>query len=240
MLRIMALFSLFVLLVGCASQAVFTVKNSAEPDSVLFYQQQSVSDPLLDAILSDPGDSAEIFIDLLPPPPADTVRLAEGFRVQISAGLDSARAAIMSQKISAVLQDSVYLFKEKGLFKVQTGDFLYRPQADSVQRELTIRSFPGTWVVKRMVIARDSVSAPSQTSKAQDFKYTIQILATTDESRALELISKLQNQFKLPAYYKNMASVFKVFVGKFSNRPDAAKFLKVVRKSGFPDAWIVH
>ena len=234
------IFSLFIFLMGCAPQAVFTVHKTAEPDSVLFYQQQNVADPFIDSILSTPGDSAEISILLIPPPPADTVRFVQGFRVQVFAGLDSFRAAGVYHQLSGLLQDSIYLFKENGLFKVQAGDFLHRPQADSVQRELTIQSFPGTWVVKRLIIAPDSASTASPTSKNILFKYTIQILATGDESRAIELINKLQEQVRFPAYYKKIRSVYKIFIGKFKLRTEADKALKEIRKKGYPDAWIVY
>ncbi len=240
MQKVLVFLSLLIALFSCAPQAVFTVKKPAEPDSVLFYQQKNVADPFIDSILSQPGDSSEISIRLIPPPPPDTLRLVEGFRVQVFAGLDSVRAVSVTHKIASILQDSVYLFKDKGLYKVQTGDFIYRHLADSVQRKLTIQSIPGTWVVKRMIIVPDSVSKPSPASKIQNFKFTIQILVTSDESRALEIVSKLQGQFEFPAYYKNAGSVFKVFVGKFAVRSEADKALAQIRKNGFPDAWVVY
>ncbi len=240
MQKALVFLSLLIVLFSCAPQAVFTVKKPAEPDSVLFYQQKNVADPFVDSILSQPGDSAEISIRLIPPPPPDTLRFVEGFRVQVFAGLDSIRAASVTHKISSILQDSVYLFKDNGLFKVQAGDFIYRHLADSVQRKLTIQSFPGTWVVKRMIIAPDSVSEPPPASKILEFKFTIQILATSDESRALEMVSQLQGQFEFPAYYKNIGSVFKVFMGKFAVRSEADKALTQIRQKGYPDAWVVH
>lgn len=240
MYKVIALLSLFLFFFGCAPQAVFSVKKAAEPDSVLFYQQKNVSDPFIDSILVHPGDSAAISIRLIPPPPPDTVRMVDGFRVQVFAGLDSARAALVSRKVSLLLQDSVYLFKDNGLFKVQAGDFLFRPKADSVQRKLTIQSFPGTWVVKRAIVAPNTTLMSSAPNKSAAFKFTVQILATSDESRALQLVGSLQNQFDFPAYYKKSGSVFKVFLGKFIARPDADKALKQIRHNGYPDAWIVH
>lgn len=240
MQKALVFFILLILLFSCAPQAVFTIKKPAEPDSVLFYQQENVADSFIDSILVSPGDSAEISVRLIPPPPADTVRMVEGFRVQVFAGLDSVRASSVTHTLSPVLLDSVYLFKDKGLFKIQVGDYRYRHLADSVQRKLTIQGFPGTWVVKRMIMAPDSVSEPSPASKIREFMFTIQILVTSDESRALELVRKLRGQFNFPAYYKKSDSVFKIFAGKFFDRPEADKALAQVRKKGYPDAWIVH
>lgn len=231
------------LLFGCSSQVAFTTKKAADVDSVLFYQQKDLDDPFIDSVLSNPGDSASISAILTPappPPPADTLRQIDGFRVQVFAGIDSLRAKTVQLSTAQLVTDSTYLVKDNGLFKIQVGDYLYRSDADSVQRLLTISNLKGHWVVKRKIFVRDSVTENVQSTLVEEFKFKIQIIATSDESRALTLIGELQSKFSYPSFYLPSGSVYKVFVGKFKSREQAQKALTQIREQGYPDAWLVY
>jgi len=56
---------------ACSSQVAFSTKKPADVDSVLFYQQKDIVDPFIDSIFTDPGNSAQISVVLVPPPPVD-------------------------------------------------------------------------------------------------------------------------------------------------------------------------
>jgi len=234
----------FFLFWSCSSQVAFTTKKSADVDSVLFYQSNDLPDPFIDTLLSQPGDSATLSTILVPPPPvpADSLRQIDGFRVQAFAGLDSIRAASVKNLIHSLLSDTIYILKEKGLFKVQVGDFSYRPEADSVQRQLEINSISGSWVVGRKIYIADSTtdSVIPAPVVIDNYKFKIQIVATSDEIRALSLTQTLQQKFALPAFYLQSGEVYKVFLGKFLLREDAEPVLRQVRKEGYPDAWLVY
>lgn len=228
---------------GCSSQVAFTTKKQADVDSVLFYQSKDLSDPFIDSILSQPGDSATVSTILVPAPPApgDSLSLTDGFRVQAFAGLDSARAVKLKDQIHPFIKDTIYVLKEGGLFKVQIGDFPFRSDADSIQRQLTLNSIAGTWVVGRKIFSTDSVArtVPPMEDAGDNYKFKIQVLATSDEARALSLSHSLQQQFALPSFYKQVDGVYKVYLGKFISREAAEPVLKQVRKEGYPDAWLV-
>ena len=214
-------------------------------DSELFYQQNSLANPFLDSLITNPGNFAEISTILfpLPPPVLDSVSLAEGFRVQVFAGLDSVKGILLKQKLLPLLTDSVHIIRESGLFKVQVGDFLKRHRADSLQRILTLNSVPGSWVVKRLVnvpipVSSDSTSASLAGQDTPNFN--IQILATSDESKAMSLISQLQQKFSFVSFYLPAGDIYKVYVGKFGTKGAAASALEEVRAAGYEDAWIVR
>jgi len=244
MYKILFLVSAILFLVGCASQVAFTTKKANDVDSQLFYQQKDVKEPFLDSLLTNPGNSALLTTTLLPPPPPppDSMKQIEGFRIQAFAGLDSVKAFLIKEKLKSLSTAKLYIFKENGLFKVQAGDFLYRNIADSVQRHITIQDFPGTWVVKRLVNVRIENPEPVSevVSTEVNYKFKIQILATADESRAMGLISELQEKFIYPSYYLPAGTLFKVYVGKFVERNEADTALGKVRGSGYPDAWLVY
>ena len=89
------------LLFYCNPKAILTgVTHTSDVDSVLFYQQNPVADPLLDEIKSNPGDSVRLITKLLPPPPPPPpdYREIEGFRIQLFAGTDSLGAAAIQHK----------------------------------------------------------------------------------------------------------------------------------------------
>lgn len=240
-------FLLFVLLIfwGCSSQVAFTTKKAANVDSVLFYQSQDLPDPFIDTILSQPGDSATLTATLFPPPPTiqDSLRQVDGFRVQVFAGLDSMRAETMKSQVSELLPDTIYILKENGLYKIQVGDFLYRNVADSVQRQLTINSISGTWVVAKKIYPGGELSTTDiEVVKpiVEDYKFKIQIVVTSDEARAMALVQSIQQQFALPAFYIQSDNLYKVFLGKFRSREEANPVLQQVRQEAYPDAWLVY
>lgn len=229
---------------ACSSQVAFTTKKTDEVDSVLFYQQQNVSDAFIDSILVLPDSLVQLDTTLVPPPAQDTLQTVDGFRVQVFAGLDQLRARSLAAELKNLLQDSIYTVRENGLFKVQAGDFLHRPKADSVQRKLTISSYAGTWVVARQVFvypdASDSTTA-ARDSEPAPYKYKIQIMATGDEIRAMQMLTTLRTKLPdYPAYYLQSGQMYKVYVGKFVEKDAADSALKQVRQAGYPDAWLVY
>ena len=252
----------------CNPKTMLTgVTHTSDVDSVLFYQQNPVADPFLDALQSNPGNSARLTTMILPPPPPPPpdFREIEGFRVQLFAGTDSTGAVIMQQKAESEIDTSVYLFKEAGLFKIQVGDYPYRMDADNMKLKLNDLGFTGAWVVKRLVhvpgntINADSTVQPmaspstrqagqmttgqlntESTSAISDARFKIQVLATSDEMKARQLELDLESQFSEDAYYELSGNNYKVYIGKFQTRPEAEKLLKRVRENGYPDAWLVY
>ncbi len=253
-ISLVALSALF-LLQNCQPNGLLR-KSSAEAkaDSVLFYKQADVHDPFLDSLQTHPGDSATLKTVLLPPPPpaAPPYKEVDGFRVQIFAGMDSLRALSQRTAARALTADSVYLTKDRGLFKIQVGDYLYRMSADSANRYFHVKGYKGAWVVKRKIripthnkadtanTAGSQLNSMIANPRTTTGKITIQVLATGDEARALQVVSQLQKTFSAPSYYKRSGGLYKIFVGKYKTREEAEAALKRVRQKGFPDAWLVY
>ncbi len=247
-----AIFSIFFFLWSCQPGFIYTQKATEATDSVLFYQAAAPDDPFLDSLSVSQHIRVQLDTILTPPPkpPApDTLRTADGFRIQIFAGTDSVNAAAQALRASRVVQDSVYVFHQNGLFKTQIGDYLYRSSADSTRHLLFKNGLTGAWIVPRTIYLYKTLpdsNAPAQQRVTHpapaptSYKYTIQVLAVSDEGRAQSRVKQLIEQFPYPAFYKKSGTVFKLYVGKFQTREAADRALKEIRANEYPDAWLVY
>ncbi len=237
---------------SCQPGLIYTKKNTDQVDSVLFYQTNAPEDPFLDSLSTKQQATVQVDTILTPlpkPPTADTIRTAQGFRVQIFAGMDSSNAARLGLQASRIVPDSIYVFRQNGLFKTQVGDYLYRTSADSTRHLLFKNGLTRAWIVPRSIFLYPSLSdsgmaaprqVPSSEAVEKTYKYTIQVLVVSDESRAQSRVKQLIEQFPYPVFYKKSGNVLKIFIGKFQTREAADQALKNVRSNDYPDAWLVY
>ncbi len=254
--------ALFLLLLLFSCQPGGLVQKRSEPasvDSVLFFTQKEISDPFLESLTTERDEEIVLTMQLLPPPapPPPDYRQLDGFRVQVFAGLDSLNALAIKNELKSKVDEPVYLLNEKGLYKVQIGDFQYRVDADNRNMVLRREGYPGAWVVSRKVRAArtedaavketpvdsDSIPAANPPSTAEPealTAYRIQILATFDKTRAGRVASDLETRFSRPSWFEEQNGLFKVYLGKFADRESAEMVLREVRMNGYPDAWLVY
>jgi len=219
----------------------------AQPDSFLYYQPMAINDSFLDSLTSVNDKEEVLKVRLIPPPPppAPKTKQVTGYRIQTFAGLDSINAITSIEKLKTVVQDSIYFLREKGLFKIQFGDYVLRNDADLKVLDIRKSGISGAWVVSGMVnIPIDSLSSKAKSldtaQQISEALYKIQVLVTSDLSKAETLTGTLKEQFYKESYFIESGSMYKIFLGKFNNRSDAEKVLEQVKKSGYPDAWLVY
>lgn len=88
-----------------------------------------------------------------------------------------------------------------------------------------------------VAIAADSlVSAQPQAAEG----YRIQLFAGRDKQTAKRLSSLALSRLTIPVYLTYEAPQYKVRVGNFTVREEAAEWCERLRREGFPDAWIVR
>lgn len=246
---------LFSLLLYCCSPKSIFMKPTAEArqDSVLYYEQANLTDPLLDEIREGSGDEARLSVRLTPPPPGPSFREIEGFRVQVFAGIDSLSATTIKYQVAQDVAEPAYLIYENGLYKIQVGNYPYRMDADQMKLRLNEKGYDGAWVVKRMILIADQELVPATEEPVQSLvdetnppagtmvgAFRIQVLATGDPARAQELAAILQNQFNYRSFYESSGMLHKVFIGNFQTRAEAETMLRRVRENGYHDAWLVY
>jgi hypothetical protein len=254
------LLSSFILFLAACQPGILTQKtDEAQVDSSLYFQQVAVRDAFMDTVFSTDGQSVQLTKKVMPLPPLTPemsgYKEREGFRVQVFAGLDSINAVLLFRQARQITRDSTYLFKDKGLFKIQVGDYPFRYQADSTNMNMRKNGFPGAWVVKGTIripivpeeagsLPADSLTAGEvQTENAQKSspgKYRIQLIAVSTAGRAQTLVDDLTAKYAYPAFFEKSGKLYKVFAGPYADESEARQVLEKVRKSGYPDAWLVY
>jgi hypothetical protein len=252
---ILSVLILIWILSACKStRALRQEESEVSIDSSLYFQPVAVSDPFLDSLKQMPDKKVTMQKEVYPPPKAQPVgpflKEVEGYRVQIFAGIDSINSLSALYQAKDLVPDSVYLFKEKGLYKVQVGDYQFRPQADNSKTHFRQNGFPGAWVVQRSIlIPVDSTQTvrvtggmdtglPVKTGKTG--KYKIQVFVTSSMEKAQLTILDVKDIGNYNAFYEGSGDLFKVFVGPFEDEQQARRVLEDLRQNGFTDAWLVY
>jgi hypothetical protein len=252
--KMLYFYSLLVIgiLLSCQPQAVIKKQPAALPDSALYYQQADIADPFLDTIFQEPDQTVTVYQKIYPPEipePLQKFTDAEGFRVQVFAGSDSLKVKSIRQEIIQITHDSVHYFNEKGLYKIQVGDYLYRYLADNMKTKMRQNGYPGAWVVQRTIIVPvdtskiDSLISPDSTKASpavKTGKYKIQLVATAAQEKAEEIVRNLQSQTTSRVFYEESGNLYKVYVGFFEEENQAREELEKLRQLGYPDAWLVY
>ncbi len=242
-------------LLSCQPKTLTKADETSMVDSSFYYVQEDISDPFLDTIFQEPDQAINLKKEVYPPPlQKSKFKEIEGFRIQIFAGIDTINALSSRSQAADLVSDSVYLFADKGLIKVQVGDYPYRYQADTMRDKFKKNGFPGAWVILRTILIPADTSATDETlplaeSKPNEEpltkatgtgKFKIQIIATGSEDKAGEIINEITGQLNLSAFSEKSGDLYKVYVGYFKEEQKAREALKKIREGGYPEAWLVY
>jgi hypothetical protein len=246
------LLSVIGIMIACQPGKVVKKDQTALPDSALYYQQADIADPFLDTIFQEPDQAITINQKIYPlyiSDPIQKFKEAEGFRVQVFAGSDPLKVESVRHEIATITDDSVHFFDEKGLYKVQVGDYLYRYLADNMKTKMRQNGYPGAWVVQRTILVPiDSIATDSlmvedsiKVNPGSDTgKYKIQLVVTGSLEKAEDIINSLQPNTESRVFYEQSGNLYKVFVGLFEEEYQAREELEKMRQLGYPDAWLVY
>ncbi len=247
--------TLLILITGCNPGLVRQERLAGQrptADSTLYYPASVISDPFLDSLKTDTS-GVRLMLTLYPPPPPPPpkFRQIDGFRVQLFAGLDSLNGRVMAGELQGIMEDSVYFFKEKGLYKVQAGDYPWRYRADKMVLELRKKGYAQGWVVQRLInVPVDSARAARPTADSlkrqtapppsPEARFQIQVLVTADAEKAQSLAGTLRERFGQEVFVRPAGAAYKVLLGRFAERAEAERQLKTLRENGYRDAWLVY
>ncbi len=179
-------------------------------------------------------------------------RIGKGYRCQAFAGTALANAQQIATRLRSLNFDSVYVFKgDRGLYKVQIGDFDNREGAVELLDQLRNAGIKNAWIVESDIrIAKSPEekgafedqknSKQQQFDLEQKFFYAIQVFATSDSLKALKLSDVFQTETQNPTEVIREDSIWKVLIGRFKHRTEAEQLLRSLKRRRFVDAWITQ
>jgi len=241
-------------IISCQQSLVKKSETRGDVDSTLFFKQIEIQDPFFEAIQNSGEQKFSLTKKLIPPPQpipeSSKFKEIEGYRVQIFAGVDSIGTISNKIKATQITADTIYFLADKGLYKLQIGDYPYYPQADSVKRNFRQNGYPGAWIVKRQIFIpiKDTTGvakgeqvqptvSPNQNTTG---KYKIQVIVTGTENKARQICNELKSSLNVLTFYESAGNLFKVFVGSFDDETIARDTLEKIRKLNYTDAWLVY
>ena len=240
---------LILLLIACQPKSLTRPDVHTKIDSTLYFEPVAISDPFIDTLTSHSSQhlilKKKILPPLIPAEKSPKFKEVEGYRVQIFAGLDSINGLSVLAQANELAKDSVYFFKEKGLYKIQVGDYQFRPQADSTKNFYSLNGFSGSWIVRRSIIIpvydeqNDLKLTDQNKESAEAGRFKIQVVATSSEEKAKLIVQNLKTE-TYPAFYEKTGNLFKVYIGFYNIEQEARQVLEKIRLSGFSDAWLVY
>ena len=256
------------MLSGCQTHRLARRPVTQTPvDSSLYFEQVKIEDPFFYAIQEHYTQKISLEKVLIPEPATsepdelEKFKEVDGYRVQVFAGVDSINALDILYQAESLAADSVYFIHEKGLYKIQVGDYQFYPVADSVKLSFRKSGYPGAWIVRRTILIpvkvgqnaalptggplhegeagkKEGVAAEKEVSVTG--RYYIQIMALLSEEKARLVAASLKRTTEYNSYYNKVGNLYKVFVGPFQTENEARDALRDVKSSGYPDAWLVY
>lgn len=167
----------------------------------------------------------------IPPPGIDE---KDFFKIQVLATQTYNRAQEEKKKLREYTEKTIFLVLERNLWKVQIGDFAAREEAEK-ERDLLNRL---GWIDAWLIQYRSSM-IPEKTLDPPTF-YTVQLIATTNETEAENMLKNLTLLDITNAALVKEGDFWKIQVGHFSDYSEAVKMLNQVKKMGFNDSWITQ
>jgi hypothetical protein len=120
-------------------------------DSLFWFDMNSVRDPMpktpkvLDKIF---GTSQLSVLDSLQ---NSRVNTQDGFRLQIYESSSVEEANQKLQKFEKALDDSVYLIFDAPLYKIRTGNFISKKEANTQKEKLRKKGYRNIWIVRSRI-----------------------------------------------------------------------------------------
>jgi hypothetical protein len=188
-------------------------------------------------ILADEGDIAKRIT-------ARPYQEKEGMRIQLFAGSDSINALKLAREITNLKLDSVYVLQEKGLYKVQLGNFTERIEAEKMLNRLYLVGITNAWITTGTIHLpkgeQDKFTAVSVSDSAETYlmAYAIQVFVTRSYDKAQLLSHQLSQTLKENIRIIKQGEYWKILVGSYKSEEIARKKLNEIREAGFPDAWL--
>ncbi len=188
--------------------------------------------------LNDQGDSLRRIA-------AHPYQETAGIRVQLFAGIDFINAEKVAAEVRALDLDSVYVIEEKGIYKVQLGNYTEQLEAEKMLDKLRFVGISNAWITQSTI--HTPKKASESTTITHDLKgsdtlkvvYAIQVFVTYSSDKAKRLAQKISQKFDNTRILKQ-GQYWKILIGRYYSEEIARNKLSYIKNSGYPDAWLTQ
>ena len=238
-LRHALVWGIFPFAVCCASS-----KQNAMPTLTAAVREefdpQTLNDD--DFLLTPPSRSPAASQSASLPAPVGNSERADGYRIQIAAVLDRARAETLRAEAAGQLKTHVYIHYDEDmrLYKIQAGNARTPGQAENLRQEAKAGGFPEAYVVRASVEVA-STGRPKPVRQATVSGFRVQIFSASSRQAADQAQTKARSLLgRQDVYVEFEPPFFKVRIGNFSARKEAGKFLDTVKEQGYQTSFLVQ
>ena len=163
---------------------------------------------------------------------------SDGYRVQVSAVLDRARAEALVAEAEGRLKAPAYIHYEGDtrLYKIQVGNCRTAEDAGRVRQEAKDRGYGEAFVVRSRI-----EQAPVQHRQTTVAGYRVQIFSASNQQAAEQAQARARNLLgRDDVYVEFEPPFFKVRIGNFRTREEAKKLVRVVKQHGYHTSFPVQ
>ncbi len=220
-------------LVACAAprRAALPTGSAAKEE----FDPQSLNDE--DFLLQPSASQSQVVAGPgLQPEAVPATQTTEGYRVQIAAVLDRARAEAFRVEVERQLEAPVCIAYDEDtrLYRIQVGNAHTPDEATALRAEAKRTGYREAFVVRTLI----EVSAPPVRRPTTISGYRVQIFSASSHQAAEQALARARELFAgEDVYVEFEPPFFKVRVGNFRTRKEAESLVAAAKKQGYDSAF---
>ena len=180
--------------------------------------------------------------------------------VQVGAFRQEPNALVLKNKLSAILNESVFLVTEDGFFKVRIKGFSSQEDIEKLYPTLAFLGLKNIWVLPvkkpeeinpQAVVQPDTTKKPESESTAfpvlteeipdvSQPTFALQVEVFHNKSKALNAQKKITTKLKLPVEIVQEWEYYKVIVTGFYTADEANKYFSSIAILGYPNISLIE
>jgi cell division protein FtsN len=194
-----------------------------------------------------------------PPANPELVSVNPDLVIQVGAFRKEPNALVLKDKLSAVLNKSVFLVTEDGYTKVRLTGFSSLEEIEKLYPTLSFLGLKDIWVLPGRKVEETDLQASVQpdTTRKQEIEnavipaisedipdesestYTLQVEVFHNKSKAMNARKKIKTELNLPVEIVQEWEYYKVIVPGFETTDDAIKCSSTIANLGYPDITLI-
>ena len=183
-------------------------------------------------------------------------RLIPGYRIQVAAVESEEEANRITSRFSKWRDVTPHVAYRDGLYKIQIGDFTEYDSAKVINERVHLAGYRDSWVTRSKILSSKREVFPPQVTvdtepdrlplltkrpqgpgTSEGWRIQVMSLANSSAKASEREAQAIATTTGLNAYVQGVQGAYKILLGDFATRDDAAKELTHVIEAGYEDAF---